>query len=571
MERAARRITPSLAVAFALWVLVAAAVALHPPRNIISWDTFGYHLYLPAALLHGDPGIRDRGWVEAADAAYDNTGTLYQLTQLPDGRWVNRYPMGLALLWSPFFATGHAAAAALGAPRDGFSWPYQAALIAAGLTYLLVGLLTLRRVLRWFFTEAVTAATLALLVTGTNLFHQAAAGLGMPHIFLFALGAGVLWRTIRWRAQGRARDAAAVGFLLGLMVVSRPSEAVWAVVPLMAGCGEAGRLRAHGAWLWQRRSHLLLLAAVAALVTLPQLAYWKWMTGRWLYMSYNNPGEGFEFLRPFTREALFSFRKGWYVYTPLMLVATLGLAVVWRTLPAWRWALTGFFALNLYVVSSWSCWWYADSFGQRALVQGYAVMAIPLGAVLTVLKERPWRARAALPLLLALTALNLFQTWQIERGILHTSRMTWPAYKAAWMRTAPLQGMDALLLVDRVQEDFTRRPDLTGYRASAVLRAANGALQAVYGEAVTTDHAWVEVRFRPGPVVADSVEVMVAMEHGGYPYHARTTRWAVGDSIRMWYLTPEVRRASDRLMILCREPSGEAVLAGSLEVHVHEH
>ena len=100
----------SLYVTLALWGLLAASLLTRPPRNILSWDTFGYHLYLPAIFIHADPGIRDVEWVERAVTTYGSTGTLYQISQLPDGRWVNKYPMGMAVLWSPFFLAGHAVA-----------------------------------------------------------------------------------------------------------------------------------------------------------------------------------------------------------------------------------------------------------------------------------------------------------------------------------------------------------------------------------------------------------------------------------------------------------------------------
>jgi hypothetical protein len=37
--------------------------------------------------------------------------------------------------------------------------------------------------------------------------------------------------------------------------------------------------------------------------------------------------------------------------------------------------------LNVYIVSSWWCWWYGGSFGARSFVDSYAVYAIPLGVI----------------------------------------------------------------------------------------------------------------------------------------------------------------------------------------------
>ncbi|HRH38607.1 MAG TPA: hypothetical protein PK760_09690, partial [Flavobacteriales bacterium] len=92
-----KRFSPSLIAALALWCVLAVVLLKAPPTNILSWDTFGYHLYLPATIIHHDPGISDPTWVQQANDTYKNTGTIYQISQLPNGRWVDKYPLGLAI------------------------------------------------------------------------------------------------------------------------------------------------------------------------------------------------------------------------------------------------------------------------------------------------------------------------------------------------------------------------------------------------------------------------------------------------------------------------------------------
>lgn len=596
MQEKAGRHRASLLVAVGAWAVMAFVVLRDPPRNIISWDTFGYHLYLPATLIHGDPGISDPAWVRAANDTYQSTGTLYQISELPNGRWVDKYPMGLALLWSPFFAAGHLAAGFTGAPQDGFSKPYQWALILAGLTYALIGLLVLRRALLAFFPDGVVVGVLALVVFGTNYFHQVTQGTGMPHIVLFALGAGVIWRTLRWQASGRRRDAVLLGLLLGAMVITRPSEAVWALVPLLAGLRDVGDWRGFVQQQWAKRGHFVLMGLVALAVCMPQLIYWKWMTGRWLYMSYNNPGEGFEFLHPYTWEALFSFRKGWLVYTPLMAAALLGLIPLWRSGSSWRWAVVAFIAFNLWVVTSWSCWWYADSFGQRALVQSYPLMALPLAAAFIWLHARRARLVWGIPLLLLTVALNLFQTWQMNQSILHTSRMTWPAYRSAFLATARPEGMDDLLLVNRGYTDAQGRPDASYRRKSLVVlpldedgqegfalsgaRAFSPSWRTTWSRLTGADHIWLEVacRFqRPADGTVPQASLVATFEHGGHSYgysavdaDLSTVEPGAWTTVRLWMLSPEVRRPDDVFTAYCWLRDTLPVRVADLTVHAHE-
>ena len=109
-----------------------------------------------------------------------------------------------------------------------------------------------------------------------------------------------------------------------------------------------------------------------------QLFYWKAAVGSYFVDAYFNPGEGFDWSAPHTLQVLFSFRKGWFIYTPLMLIATIAILLLRKRWPEAFPAVLVFFLVNLYVVSSWSCWWYADSFSSRAMTGSIAVMALPL-------------------------------------------------------------------------------------------------------------------------------------------------------------------------------------------------
>lgn len=112
-----------------------------PPERPLSWDAFGYYLYLPATFLHQDLGLSDIGWIHQAVDRYNSTETLYQVGQGPNGEPTFKYSMGLAVLWAPFFALGHGIAWFTNAPQDGFSAPYTSAILMGSMLYVLLGLL----------------------------------------------------------------------------------------------------------------------------------------------------------------------------------------------------------------------------------------------------------------------------------------------------------------------------------------------------------------------------------------------------------------------------------------------
>jgi len=573
---------PSRPIAIVTWLLLAIGIFQDTGLTRFTWDSFGYHLYLPAAVVHHDPLVKDLGWVEQARKDYDASGTLYQISTLDDGRHVDKYTMGLAVAWSPWFLAGHWVAGITGQPQDGYSPPYDLAVRIGVWIYLLLGLLALRAVLRSCFNEWIVACSLLLLFAATNLIDQATVGTAMPHITLFCLYAGILWATLRWTADRRMGRALLLALLMGLATLIRPSEAVCVLLPfLWRGEGEPPGAFARA---WRLRKQWLSIIAVMFLIGLPQFIYWKAATGHWILDTYNNAGEGFDFLSPHTWPFLFSFRKGWYIYTPLMLLATAGIFLLRKYLREAYLPVLAFFLLNLYLVSSWTNWWYADSFGSRAMVGSYAVMALPLAAALQwAASGRRVRKWAIGVLMAACTALNLFQYWQFKHGIIHVSRMTWPAYKAVFGTTEMPANMEDLLLVYRAYSGDQGRPDSTKYvrapmpEVSAQLPPADTlltdpatgnlvkayrldgqhpfspALRVPFNELTLFDHAWIEANWNvmmPGTGAKGSF--VSAFEHGGksYAYTAKdleeknlpANKWT---TVRTYYLTPEVRSKTD--------------------------
>lgn len=592
-----------------LWSGLAVASLLNRPSFLFGWDSFGYHLYLPALFIHQDPLVHDISWVEAAQNTYDASGTLYQISTLPDGTRLPKYSMGLAVLWSPWFLTGHALAKLTGHPADGYSAPYQLAVQAGMLLYLLCGLLALRKVLRSFFAEGVTSITLCLLFSATNLLDQVIAGAAMPHLPLFCLYAFILLFTVAWTRDRRPGKAIGLALSMGLAILVRPSETACVLIPLL-WCTEGEQLNPL-ARLWRHRAQWGMIAFILLLVGLPQFLYWHAATGHWWVDTYNNAGEGFDLLGPHTRRFLFSFRKGWYVYTPLMLIATGGILLLRRRIRPAFVPILCFFLVNLYLLSSWTCWWYADSFGSRAMTGSYAVMALPLAAALDRIRILRWPYRhIAQAILVGIAVLNLFQYWQFRHGLIHSSRMTRAAYWAVLGRTAPPADLESLLLVRRSYSGPQGAPDASRYshkylpegvtspatseadtliadttggnaRRAFRLRGADTFTPAVripFHLLTLRDHAWVEAEWR---VNAASIPVkgsfVHTMEHDAksYAYDGRDLdlstlvpgQWT---TIRTWYLTPEPRSAEDPFVAYFWSRDTVPILVEGPYITVHE-
>lgn len=96
--------------------------------NILSWDSFGYYLYLPSNFIYDDIFLIDQNWIDNIFETYQPSGTFYQVITQEDGVRTIKYPIGMALFYLPFFFVGHLAALISNYPVDGFSLPYKASI-----------------------------------------------------------------------------------------------------------------------------------------------------------------------------------------------------------------------------------------------------------------------------------------------------------------------------------------------------------------------------------------------------------------------------------------------------------
>ncbi|MDO7850772.1 hypothetical protein [Hymenobacter convexus] len=420
----------------------------HSTQGILTWDAMGYYIYLPAHFIYHDLGHMK--FAQDIMRDYQPSSSFYQAFQVPggpEGALVAKYTCGLAVLWTPFFFLGHWAAGWLDYPQDGFSAPYQIAIAFGGMLFALLGLGLLRRVLLRYFSDVVTTLVLVLLILGSNYFQYSVFDAAMAHNYLFTGYALLLWLTVRWHERPTRAGAFFIGLTLGLLVLIRPSEAVAAVVPVLWGVGSWAALRAKLALVRTRWPDVALLVLGGVLGVLPQPLYWHWATGHFLFYSYGD--QHFSFLKPHLWEVLFSFRKGWLIYSPLLLMPLAGFVALWRTHRGLAVPALAFFVLNLWVVSAWDIWWYGGSIGQRALVQSYAVLALPWAAALAWLVQ-PQRRGTAVAVAVAVVAvllisLNLFQHWQYMQSIINPDEMNRRYYFAIFNKTKPTQADYALL------------------------------------------------------------------------------------------------------------------------------
>jgi hypothetical protein len=393
---------------------------------VIDWDIIGYYSYLPATFIYHDYKLR----FVKENPKLAEEHKFWPLIA-PNGNYVIKTTMGMSMLYAPFFFLAHIQSEIADSVPNGFSWYYHKYIHLSCLFYLFIGLYFLRKFLLKKFSESVVALTLITIALGTNLFYYATSEAAMSHAYNFSLASVLIYCTSRWYDEARMRYAIFIGLLLGLLTLIRPVNIVFGLFPLLYGAVSWKNIQDNLRLFFIKfPTHTILMALSAFLIFLPQLLYWKSVTGQYLFFSY--VGERFFFLRPMILHGMFSFRNGWLIYTPVMFFAIAGLIImIKQKMESWM-TICMLLILYLYLVFSWWCWWYVG-FGNRSMIDIYSVLSIPLSVFYaSVLHFNAIRKKIFLGLALVLIALNLFQTRQYREGLIHFDSMNFKAYMASF-------------------------------------------------------------------------------------------------------------------------------------------
>ncbi len=400
--------------------------------RVIEWDVKSYYAYLPAAFIYHDITLSFRNdkpeyleWFWARPA--------------PNGSLVILTSMGMSILYSPFFFIAHFYTS-LFSPEDatGYSPPYSFMLVMSTIFYTMIGLLYLRKLLLFFFKDIIVSLLLIAIFLGTNLFCYSTTHSVLSHAYSFSIIAVFLYNTIRWHNNPSFKRSILLGITSGLASLIRPTNIIIIVLFLFWDCKNFKDVTEKAKLFYSNRGKILTLLFFAFLIWVPQLIYWKYLTGQWLYYSYGSE-QRFFFNNPHIFNVLFSFRNGWFIYSPIMLVAVLGLIIMALEFrKGYFLPVMLYFALNVYLVSSWWCWWYGGSFGARSFIDSYAVYALPLGFVFQKSFSLKKIYRIILLTFFALLIiLCQFLTYKYRYGSIHYDSMTSKAFFNSFWNLKP--------------------------------------------------------------------------------------------------------------------------------------
>ena len=307
------------------------------------------------------------------------------------------YPVGSAMLELPAFAIAHGVAKVRNAfgddvPMHGYDryhqrWTFFSELIA-GFLALLIGY----RLARRHASETAALFAVTLVGLGTGLYFWSIYLCGYAHAWS---ALAVAWTVDYWDAtRGRhdVRRYAALGALLGFVILARAQDVTIAALPLGEGLIELGRRarRKDGRAVARMIGYAGAALAAMIVVSAPQTVVF--------YKYFHHPfgpysSKGFmQWDAPFLWEVLFSSKHGLFRWTPLAYVSIIGLLFARgperRYLAGW---LTVAFFLQVWVNGSTWDFWGFWGFGARRMA-GVTVAHI-VGAAFLVDGLRALHAR----------------------------------------------------------------------------------------------------------------------------------------------------------------------------------
>jgi hypothetical protein len=403
---------------------------IKPDEPIIRADGKGYYDYLPAIFIYNDLhfGFRNQ------DIEKYNKNDYQGLNIPVHGGVVNKYPAGVSVFLLPGFTMAHSYCKINGIRANGYTWPYQKAVYYSAIFFLILSLFYLKKLLLLFQIPLYLACTIPILFTfGTQVYQYTFLEPAYSHLysfftitlFLFLFKKHVITSQFIWLYLA--------GTCLGLIFILRPVNIfIVLLLPLFFDSFQSfiTFLKYHFSSKGYKKTIILIL--YSSFFVLLQCFIWFHQCGKFFVWSYGE--ESFDFTQPHLFDSLFSFKKGLFIYTPLIFIVMLSsFFLLIKDRYKFIIFLVWFF-ITLYITSSWHMWWYGMSFGLRPFVDFTGIFALIFAV--SIFQIKPVLQSLFLPIISFCIYLNIIQTYQYRYFILHWDDMTAAKYWKVFLKTS---------------------------------------------------------------------------------------------------------------------------------------
>jgi hypothetical protein len=380
-------------------------------------DGVGYYAYARALVVNHNLRF-EQDWLNA-NASFragqvDSNGRIRSEHYTRTGHLDNHFAIGSALVWMPFLVLTHAmvlAANRFGAhvPANGFSWPYLDTMAVVTALAGFVALFISFRLARKYFPERwAFLATLGIwfasslpvyMYLNPSWSHAQSA-------FVVAL---FLWYWERTLGARGLKQWLLLGLIGGLMMDMYYPNVLFLLALVVEFLFWVRSERPRATMDMKRALSGYALFAIALIVAfLPTLITRRIIYGSLFATGYTETSS-WRLNHPLWGQVLFSADHGLFSWTPILLLASAGLILVWRRNKEVGAAIIVSAVAFYFLIATYPDWDGISSYGNRFFVSLTPIFILGLTALLAAY-EKAWRnGRAAISS--AAVAIALLAVW----------------------------------------------------------------------------------------------------------------------------------------------------------------
>lgn len=394
-------------------------------RNIFG-DASGYFVYLPATFLyHFDAKefsskfgnrINEKGEMEEVGCGF----------RIENNKIITKYFYGLALLQAPVYAIIHLGYKITGIDGNGFNGLYEHTTIISSIIYYIISLILLFKLLKAKTNDLAALTSILFTVFATNVIYYFAANPGYTHAFLFFLFTAFLYTSYLFSKTQSPRNSFLIYLIAGLIVVVRPINFIFLLTFFIDN-----DLKKFIRLISPKK--LIVGIFTIGLIVTPQLIYYKYLSGNWLYYSYGD--ETFtNLLNPVLIKFYFSTNNGLFFYNPFWLI--LIISTIWLLFTKHkRYAAIALilFILNSYLCASWHIWNFGCGYGARNFVEYAVLFSFPFAYILKELRTR-WKIITIIAISIIFCIINLVFVHNFDKCYFGSSDWDFKFVKSKYLK-----------------------------------------------------------------------------------------------------------------------------------------
>lgn len=279
--------------------------------------------------------------------------------------------------------------------NSGLSLVYQIPVAATSILLATFGLYLLSQILTSYFSKRTSLLAAITLFSTTNLLFYVAVEPLTSHAISFFSAALFIYYFLRYKKGNNYYFI--LGLLAGVSGLVRVLNSFLVIIPAIQILSSSKHNLTH-------KLKLELKLALGYLIGfLPQIYIWKLFFNKFIIGP--SWGYGFDFGNPHITHVLFNSQNGLFTLTPIILFAILGMIFFWKRNKSLAFYGLLYFALHLFLVSSWAEFTQGGSYSIRMLINTYPLLAFGFAEIVERVENAIGRNKTV-AVILGLSALN---------------------------------------------------------------------------------------------------------------------------------------------------------------------